>query len=187
MAGSRFSTVTDLFAAFPSAERDISAAQTDEAPLAFLERVRRGRTPEDAVSLLAYALGRREGVWWAIQAVRLLGGVAPGQEDAPLAAAEAWVREPDDLRRRDALRLGMAGDHRLATPWLALAAGWSGGNIGPSAHAVVPATPEMTPRAIRTAVLVVLATVNARDRSTKLQACIDLGTPLLRGGGTPSA
>lgn len=182
MTGSRFSSVRDLFAAFPSAERDISAAPSDEPPSVFLERVRHSRTPEDAVSLLAYALGRREGVWWAAQGVRLLGRMAPGQEDAPLAAAEAWVREPDDLRRRDALRLGMAGNHRLATPWVALAAGWSGGNVGPSARAVVPATPEMTPKAVRTAILVVLATVNARERSAQLQACVDLGTPLLRGG-----
>ena len=72
------------------------------------------------------------------------------------ASAEAWVRDPDDLLRRNALRLGMGGNQRLATPWVALAAGWSGGNVGPS-HAVVPASPEMTPKAVRTAILVALA------------------------------
>lgn len=179
MTGSRFSSTRDLFAAFPDAERDISAAPSDEPPLAFLDRLRRGETPEDAVSLLAYALGRREAVWWAIQSVRLLCGIAAGQEDAPLRAAEAWVRDPDDLARRDALRLGMGGNQRLATPWVALAAGWSGGNVGPS-HAVVPATPEMTPKAVRTAILVALATVTARDRASRLQGCIDLGVPLMR-------
>ena len=187
MAGSRFSSVRDLFAAFPSTERDISAEPSDEPPLVFLERLRRSGTPEDAVSLLAYALGRREAVWWAAQSVRMLGRVAAGQEDALLAAAEAWVRDPDDFRRRDALRLGMAGNYRLATPWLALAAGWSGGNIGPSAHAVVPATPEMTPKAVRTAILVALATVTARDRHARLQACIDIGTPLMRARPEGSA
>lgn len=180
MTGSRFSSARDIFAAFPSAERDISAPPSDEPPLVFLERLRRGDTPEDAVSLLAYALGRREAVWWAAQSVRLMLGIGVGQEDAPLQAAESWVRDPDDLKRRDALRLGMGGNHRLATPWVALAAGWSGGNVGPNNHAVVPATPEMTPKAVRTGILVALATVTAHDRSSKLQSSVDLGIPLMR-------
>ncbi|MCB4805506.1 hypothetical protein QO001_005509 [Methylobacterium brachiatum] len=182
MAGSRFSTARDLFAAFPSAERDFTAGPTDEPPLPFLERVRHSETPEDGVSLLAYALGRREAVWWGAQSVRLLCRIAVGQEDAPLQAAENWVRDPDDLLRREALRLGMTSNQRLATPWVALAAGWSGGNVGPSAQAIVQATPEMTPRAVRTAVLVALATVSARDRSNHLQACIDLGVSLMHRG-----
>lgn len=180
MAGSRFNTARDLFEAFPSAERDINAAPTTEQPLPFLERLRRSGTPEDAISFLAYALGRREGVWWGAQSVRLLCRIEIGQEDATLRAAEAWIRDPDDLLRREALRLGMTGNQRLASPWVALAAGWSGGNIGPSAQAIVKATPEMTPKAVRTAILVALATVTARDRSSRLQACIDLGLPLMR-------
>ena len=169
MTGSRFSTARDLYAAFPSTERDINADPTDEPPLAFLQRLRQSETPEDGVSFLAYALGRREGVWWAAQSVRLLCRIAAGQEDASLQAAESWVRDPDDLLRREALRLGMTGNHRIATPWVALAAGWSGGNIGPSAHSVVQATPEMTPKAVRTSILVALATVGARDRSNRLR------------------
>ncbi|KQO91899.1 hypothetical protein ASF36_18775 [Methylobacterium sp. Leaf90] len=179
MSATRFSTAREVFAAFPSTERDINAPPSDEPPLQFLQRLRRSETPEDAVSFLAYALGRREAVWWAAQSVRLLCRIAVGQEDAPLGAAEAWVRDPEDLRRREALRLGMTGNQRLATPWVALAAGWSGGNVGPSAQAVVQATPEMTPRAVRTAILVALATVSARDRSSRLQACIDIGVPLM--------
>jgi hypothetical protein len=156
VSAARFSTAREVFAAFPSTERDINALPSDEPPLAFLQWLRRSATPEDAVSFLAYALGRREAVWWAAQSVRLLCRIAVGQEDAPLGAAEAWVRDP-----------------------LALAAGWSGGNVGPSAQAVVQATPEMTPRAVRTAILVALATVSARDRSSRLQACIDIGVPLM--------
>lgn len=180
MTGSRFSTAREVFEAFPSAERDISAAPTDAPPLVFLEDLRRSGTPEDAVSLLAYALGRREAVWWAARSVRLMMGIAAGREDAPLLAAEAWIRDPDDLRRREALRLGMSGNRRLATCWVALAAGWSGGNVGPSAQAVVPATGEMTPKAVRTAILVALATVNARERSDRIQASIDIGAALMR-------
>lgn len=181
MAGTRFSTAREVFLAFPSAQGDISAAPSDQPPLVFLEAVRRSGTPEDGISLLAYALGRREAVWWAAQSVRLLMRIAPGQEDAPLLAAEAWVRDPDDRARREALRLGAGAPPQLATAWVALAAGWSGGNIGPSAQAVVAATPELTPRAVRTAILGALATVTARERAQRLQACIEIGVPLMRG------
>ena len=181
MPGSRFTTAREVFQALPSAEDDISAGPTDEPPLAYLAALRASQTPEDAVSFLAYALGRREAVWWAAQGVRLLANIPTGSEDAPLKAAEAWVRDPDDLARREALRLGMTGNRRLATCWVALAAGWSGGNIAPGPGAVVAATPEMTPKAARTAILVALATVTARERASRLQACVDAGIPLLKG------
>ncbi|MFD0935000.1 DUF6931 family protein, partial [Methylobacterium trifolii] len=78
MGGSRFSTAQEIFEAFPSAERDISAGPSDAPPLVYLEGLRRSGTPEDGVSLLAYALGRREAVWWAAQSVRLLLRIAAG-------------------------------------------------------------------------------------------------------------
>ena len=180
MTGSRFNSARDIFAAFPGVEQVIGAAPTDEPLPTFLERLRRGDTPEDAVSVLAYALGRREGVWWAIQSVRMLARIGTDQQDMHLQAAETWVRDPDDLTRRDALRLGMGGNHRSASTWVALAAGWSGGNIGPSRHALVLAAPEMTPKAVRTAILVALATVAARDRAARLQACLDIGVRLMQ-------
>lgn len=181
MSRLRFTTALEVFDAFPSARDDIRAAPTPEAPAAFLDALRRSDTPEDAVTFLAYALGRREAVWWAAQSVRLLGRIASGGEDAMLRAAEGWVRDPDDLRRREALRLGMASDRRLATTWVALAAAWSGGNVAPG-QAVVMATPEMTPKAARTGILVALATVTARERASRLQLCVDAGARLMQAG-----
>ena len=64
MTGSRFTSAQEVFDAFPSTERDISAAPTHEPPLVYLQRLRRSETPEDAVSFLAYALGRRGEAGW---------------------------------------------------------------------------------------------------------------------------
>ncbi|MCJ2033865.1 DUF6931 family protein [Methylobacterium sp. J-068] len=179
MARQRFSTAQEVFDTFPSACDDIRAAPTAEAPMTFLEALRNSGTPEDAVTFLAYALGRREAVWWAAQSVRLLGRIGAGQEDAMLLAAEDWVRDPEDQRRREALRLGMGSDRRLATTWVALAAAWSGGNVAPGQGAVM-ATPEMTPKAVRTGILVALATVTARERASRLQLCVDAGLRLMK-------
>jgi len=178
MARSRFSTAQEVFDTFPSACDDIRAAPTAEAPLTFLDALRNSGTPEDAVTFLAYALGRREAVWWASQSVRLLSQIGIGQEDAMLLAAEDWVRDPEDQRRREALRLGMGSDRRLATTWVALAAAWSGGDVAPGQGGVM-ATPEMTPKAVRTSILVALATVTARERANRLQLCVDAGVRLM--------
>lgn len=176
----RFSTAKEVFDAFPSAYDDIRAAPTGDMPISFLQTLRRSETPEDAITFLAYALGRREAVWWAAQSVRQLGRIDVGQEDAMLLAAEIWVRDPEDLHRREALRLGMTSNRRLATTWVALAAAWSGGNIAPGSQGIVAATPEMTPKAVRTGILVALATVTARDRASRLQLCVDGGLRLMQ-------
>lgn len=179
----RFTTAKEVFDAFPSAHEDMRAAPTGEAPVVFLQTLRRSETPEDAVTFLAYALGRREAVWWAAQSVRQLCRIAAGQVDAPLQAAEEWVRDPEDRCRREALRLGMASNRRLATTWVALAAAWSGGNIAPG-QGIVAATPEMTPKAVRTSILVALATVTARDRASRLQVCVDAGIRLMQASAS---
>lgn len=179
MPRSRFVAARDVFEAFPGAAAIIGTAASDEPVASFLETLLAGPTPEDAVAFAAFALGRREAVWWAARSVRLFGRIAPGQEDAPLGVAEGWVRDPEDGRRREALRLGMAGDPRLATTWVALAAGWSGGNIAPGEQGYVPAGPEMTPKAARTAILVALAQVSARERGSSLAASIEAAAKLM--------
>lgn len=183
MARPRFAAAREVFEAFPGAARIIATPASDEPAPVFLRSLLGGPTPEDAVAFAAFALGRREAVWWAAHSVRLFGRLAAGQEDAMLGAAENWVREPDDGRRREALRLGMTGDPNLATTWVALAAGWSGGSIAPTNHGHVAATPEMTPKAVRTSILVALARVGARERAASLTACVGAGAKLMQDQG----
>lgn len=180
MARTRFTIARDVFETFPGVASIIRTPPVDEPPLVFLRALLAGPTPEDAVAFAAFVLGRREAVWWAAQSVRLFGRVVPGQEDALLLAAEGWVREPEDACRREALRLGMAGDPQLAATWLALAAGWSGGSIAPTNHGHVAAAPEMTPKAVRTAILVGLARVSARDRGPSLVTCVEAAAKLMQ-------
>lgn len=49
----------------------------------------------DAVKVLAYALPRREAVWWACMCAREMAGVVGNEaQQRALAAAEKWVYEP---------------------------------------------------------------------------------------------
>jgi hypothetical protein len=169
-----------VFDAFPSAADDVRAEPSDEAPVAFAYALAEGPTPEDALSFCAYLLPRREAVWWSCQSVRAFMPALIDKEMHVLQTAEAWVREPVDQNRRAAMSVGMDGDRNVATTWVALAAAWSGGTmvVGESA---VPVAPHLTARAVRIAVLTALARVPAKDRASRIRACLD-GAIRLAGG-----
>src|SRR5689334_7245962 len=107
MSRLRFSTAREVFETYPAARQAVTMAPTTEPPLAFLGRLIRGPAPTEAASFCAFLLPRRETVWWALQAVRSMQ--PPGTQDPGLAAAEAWVREPGDRTRFEALRQAQAG------------------------------------------------------------------------------
>ncbi|CAO4176385.1 DUF6931 family protein [Methylorubrum aminovorans] len=176
----RFGTAQEVFDALPTLHDDLQAPPTGDSPQVYLRTLGASDTPEDGIAFCAYVLGRRETVWWACQCVRMLV-TAPEIADSALKAAEAWVQEPDEERRMTALTLGIAGDRRLPTTWLALAAGWSGGNIARPGQGVVLAAPHYTAKAVRVAILSSLASVPARERGDRLRRCLDGGLRLMQG------
>jgi uncharacterized protein DUF6931 len=172
MSRLRFATAREVFEAFPRACEDIRAAPTDDPPLTYIQSLAATETPEDAIAFCAYLLPRREAVWWACQCVRWLDRSPRREELAALDAAEAWVVEPNEQRRRAALELGLAGDRGAPASCLALAAGCSGGSAKLSDEGV-PAPPDTTAKMACTAVLAVLARVGAKDRAVYLKGCIE--------------
>jgi hypothetical protein len=173
----RFSTARQVFEAFPTVATDVEAQPADEAPLEFARKLL-GRRFE-AIVYIAYLLPRREAVWWGCQCVRALAG---NKVDDALLAAEAWVRGPDDTTRRAALNLGWTRDPRIATTWLALAAGQSGGSISPEdAHPVAP-PPQATAVDVKAAVILAIAQTPPLGQSAWLSACVEAGITFAEGG-----
>lgn len=175
----RFETASEVFEAFPALKEDIKTPPAGGPPIAFMRALLASKTPEDALTFCAHTLPRREAVWWACQSVRSMAKIGEGEEDPFLRSAENWVREPEDYRRLAALRLGMESGRRHATNWLALAAGWSGGNISLLEGMHVAPQPDQTANALRTAILIALARVGAAERKTNLANTIDAGAKLM--------
>jgi hypothetical protein len=172
MSRVRFSTAQVLFEAFPELSTKISTPATEQAPVEFVRSLVSERKLEDAVTFCAYLLPRREAVWWACRCARMLLGVIPPGRNAGLAAAEAWVREPDDEHRRAALRVGTEGDSNDPLTWLAQAAGLSGGQQFEHPTHPVPMPPYMTARAVRVAVMLCTRHLKPDQRATRLEACV---------------
>jgi hypothetical protein len=173
MSRIRFAFAQEVFAAFPTAYEDIKAKPAQEPPLVFLRSLVKGPVPEDAITFCAYLLPRREAVWWASQCVRALIGAPTEYDETAIKAAEDWVVEPEEPKRRAALQIGMTGNRKAASTWVALAAAWSGGSLVVSEYGGPPAPPQLTAKAATGALM--LALLNKPDRVAEITRCIERG------------
>jgi hypothetical protein len=178
----RFATAEALFETFPELSQKITARPSEQSPTVFLQALVAGGRIEDAVTFCAYLLPRREAVWWACGCVRVPLGHLAGDRAAAFAAAEAWVKEPDDERRQAALEIGTKGHCDDPLTWVALAAGWSGGFLVSGPQRSIPMPQYMTARATRTAILISALSVKRDQRPAYLQACVADGTRLAEEG-----
>lgn len=176
----RFETAAAVFEAFDTAAVDVGEPPTEERPSVFLKRLMAKTPPLGAVGFLAHALPKREAVWWACRAVSNLTGVAEGA-DKQLAAAEAWVREPDEARRRAALEAAMMTASLAPGRWCAFAAGWSSGSSSLDETLSAPVQPHMTAHAVYIAVLRAADHIGYVDYAARLKACVASGAAFAEG------
>ena len=139
-----------------------------------------GRMP-DALRLIAHALPKREAVWWACMCARAVPLVTPNSLDAEaLAAAERWVRRPDEASRREAMAAAQASGCRSPEAWAAVGAFWSGGSMAPEGQPEVPPADNLTGVAIAGAIILA-ATRSKPERGPErlvrfLEAARDIAT-----------
>ena len=109
--------------------------------------------------------------------------IGSAREDAALQAADLWVRDPDEDNRCAALEIGKSGDPSAATTWLARAAAWSGGSMGPPEVQPLTARPTACAQAVYAAI--VMAAVRAGEPigvMKRIAACAEAGIRFADGG-----
>lgn len=177
----RFSTVQDLFEAYPTAGEDVGKGDPGLQSLDFLRQLVDAQDWEPAISLCAYLLPRREAVAWGCRSLRRMVDHFDASEDRAIAYAEEWAEQPEEWRRTRALALGNRNNRRAATTWLALAAGWSGGSVMPPECEHREAPPEQTARAVRVALFVGLSRLPRETRDRIMTPCLEDGIQAVRG------
>ena len=154
----------------------------DTTPAAFLDLMLEREAFIDATRFLAYALPKREATWWACLCAR---EALPPQPDDPavgaLKAAEAWVYKPSDENRRAALEKGQQIGTGAPVGWAALAAGWSGGSIGPPDGPAIEPGDNLTPAAVSVAIIEAAA-ADAADVQDRLRRFVAAGLDIASGG-----
>ena len=174
----RFATAGDVLLAYPQMAIGFRSALDETPSLAYLDRLVARAQWGDAIAFLAHLLPRREAVWWAASCVRREPGSFDPPEEALIVAAESWVRDPVDGRRRHALELGETADALRAASWVARAAGWSGGVLIEADGTRIMCQPHMSPAAARGAVL--LASAASANPLVFLDGCVNEAMILLK-------
>src|SRR5262245_39376773 len=123
-------TATEISKQFELSEEAVALLGDDQSPRQYLNLLQEKMLPLDAVRFLAYALPKRETVWWAFQCARQVSGPTPSPKAAAaLKATEKWVANPSDETRWAAKAAGEAVGNDHPAGLAALSVFWSGGSI----------------------------------------------------------
>lgn len=125
---------------------------------AFLEALKTGGHHADAVTFLAAWLSPAKSVAWGCGCLKQMNdGRLNAAQVAGLEAAEKWSTEPTEENRRAAQAAAEKLQNKSPAAWIALAAFWSEGSIGPPDAPEIPAAKGMTARAVANVVTSVAA------------------------------
>jgi hypothetical protein len=181
MPALRFVTARDLFEAFPIALDELNVESSDAPSLDFMKSLADQGALDKAIGFCAFLLPRRQAVWWAAQCIRIMIAVPARDEMPGLQVAEAWVQDPEEDRRLAALKVGQESSPKLATTWVALAAGWAGPTMPAAEGGTTPILPYQTARAVRAAVLIAGCRPPMVERDELLRKCLANGASLAVG------
>jgi hypothetical protein len=150
LAGVELATVVERAALAPEAQAPLQGC-TDIGDA--IVRLEAAGFASEAVRMLAHALPKREGVWWACMCA---ANTTPADlpEPARLAreTAELWVRQQKDEQRRAAMAHAEASGFRTPEAWSGVAAFWSGDSLSPVGLPPVPPPPHAVGAAVSGAV-----------------------------------
>ncbi len=157
------------------------AGCTDVAEV--LDRLESSGFASEAVRVLAQALPKREGVWWAcVCAAHTTPPDLSEADELARMSAEQWVRQQKDALRRDAMTHAEAGGFMSAEAWSAIAAFWSGDSLAPLGARAVPPLPEQPGTAVAAAVTLASVRGDAKRFAERLRRFLESGRDILSGG-----
>jgi len=159
------------------------------APEAYFTDLRAQGRLDEAAMFLGQALPRYEVVAWAARALQDLkpakASAQPADKQA-LDAAQAWLKDPSEPRRRAAFEAANAAGESAPERLAALAVFFSGGSMAPDDCPPVPAPREAAGKFAAAAVI--LAATRTADRQAALARALDVGAALAadaRPSGSP--
>ena len=143
--------VLERYEASPQATALVTA---DMAPRRFVDLLLAESLNDDAITFLAYALPRREALWWGLRCVKEVTPPQPKQEiAAALEAAGAWIDSPDEERRRASMTAAEAATYGTPAGCIALAVFFSEGSMSPPDCPAVPVGEWFCARTVAAAVI----------------------------------
>jgi hypothetical protein len=155
----------------------------DTSPAEYVKKLISVPSLDEAVQFMAFALPKREAVWWACLCARSqVHDSTPAAALAALTAAEAWVYRPTDETRRAAMEKAQATRFDSALIWPAVAAFWSGGSLAPPNLPAVPPAPHLSGVAVLGAVTLAAVQIEPALAEQKRRRYIEIAIDIANGG-----
>jgi hypothetical protein len=176
-------TAGEVCKRFPLGDDAKKVLRDEHTPRQFLDILLAQKLNIDAIRLLAFALPKPEGVWWACLCARHVAGANPAPKvTAALQAAEKWVAEPSEENRRAAHAAAEAVEMGTPAGCAAMAAFWSGGSLGPPNVPAVPPGEYLTCHGVASSVMLAAVHTESAKAPEKYRKFFDLGIEV--GNGT---
>ena len=175
----RYQTLADLYAGIPQvAELTQQRPRPTEDTYDFMWRLRRSKTPEDAVTLTAFAFTPKMAIWWGHECLRTMPEVLTSTDHHFMEGVARWLGDPSRENRQNLMREALWSPDRVPGTHLALAVGWAGGPVAPNDLASPPL--HRSPRSLNTAVLSCLALSATSRRQIYYAHFMDVAQSLFR-------
>jgi len=137
----------------------------------------------EAAKVLAFALPKRESVWWACMCARHTMPASVAEPDRlALEAAEKWVFKGEDTIRREAFTQAEKAGFGSPEAWAAVGAFWSGDSMAPLGQAAVPPAPHLAGTAVSGSVLLAAVRGQPQRRPARLTRFVASGREIADGG-----
>jgi hypothetical protein len=184
-------TATEVCEHFPLGEEARKLLRDELTPWEYFDLLLQAQHYPDAIRFLAYALPKREAVWWACLCARNVSGTPPpSQIAAALEAAERWVADQTEENRRAAMPAAEAAEFRTPAGCAAVAAFWSGGSLGPPDLPVIPPGEYLTAHAVASTVMLAAVLMEPENAVEKYRTFLTQGIEVandIHGGSSPLA
>jgi hypothetical protein len=157
--------------------------QSDTDPAVAIRRLQDAGFVTEAARLMAFALPKRECVWWACMCARATTPAdLPEADAAAVTVAEEWVRKQTDESRRQAFEHAQRSNFSTAEAWAAVAAFWSGESMSPVGQPNTPPAPHLPGTAVIGSLTLAAVRTFPERREARLLRFLASGREIAAGG-----
>lgn len=155
----------------------------DTAPEVSINRLMDAGFFADAIKILALGLPKRESVWWACLCARYIHSPPTDEDNSKaLAAAESWVKSPNEERRLTCKEFGEKTKYKTPASWAATAAAWSHGSLAGPEDPVIEPPAHLYAHAVAGSITLAAVLANPVNPERSFQHFLQQGLSLARGG-----
>jgi len=148
-----------------------------------LDRLEAAGFVSEAIRILAHALFKPQGVWWACMCAASTAPRDLSESDRlSRETAELWVQQPNDALGYAAMAYGKVGGSTTAEAWTGIAAFWSGTSIAPPGQPPMPPLPDQANSAVAAAVTLAAVRGAGAGYAARLKRFLHSGREIAAGG-----